>query len=1235
MPEVALRQIARGSERSTVQFVGRWLSLLSILLNGVVYGQIYPITVGSVTGCIGALVASGGADGEGYDNNEDYTATICSDQPGQSVFLTFSSFDLSEQGPGTDQFSIYNGTSTSAPLIGTFTGDQLQGEIIAATPDNPSGCLTVRFTSNAVGVGIFSAALSCGTPCWPPIPQAEITGENLPALVCADEVFTLDASASAASAGQSIVSYEWDLDDGNIFMGPLVTHAYDEPGQYLVSLRITDNTGCANTQQTTLEVWVGTTPDFGGTMEDLSVCEGATVDLIGQSAGVTWSGLPVVDLGGAITLPDQVGQIFSSQLDYSVFENGATLTNVNDLISICVQMEHSYMGDFVLGMTCPNGQNVNLHQQGGGGTFIGDANDTDGTTTVPGTCWDYCFSPTATLGTWSACSQFGNTPNVMPSSQGTALIPGTYSSVDPLTDLLGCPLNGTWTLTFTDNLPIDNGSICGWSLSFDPSLYPDLTEFTPSIGTNPDSMAWSGSGVVPDPTDPTRATTTITEPGSYDFLFEVTDDFGCSYDTTITITVTPAPVVDVTSILGLCTDPAQLSAEIVAYPPPPEPCDHTLVLNDSFGDGWSGGAEVTVLVDGVGTDYTLTSGATQSFTISIPQGATIGLSYSAGTWNGENSYQFIGSAGNALYTSPVGPLTGSPWNGVASCVPINGPVTYVWTPASGVTNTSIADPFTQITQPTQFQVSVYPNGQPWCTTSDTITVLPPSVLENDSVITHVLCNGDDGSISILTSGLGGPWSYAWTNAQGQSVRTTVASNGDTYSGPAGAYSIVVTEGPNGNNCQDTLMATLLEPAPLVWTGVPSDSLICLNGSTELSASASGGTAPIVLQWSEGLFGNGPHSVSPITDRTYTVQAIDANGCTTSTEEAAVSVRDSITFDAFTPFDQCSGVPFTINVQNTSGGNGAYSFAWNTGAPDMASLVDTLYDDANICVTVTDACETPSVTSCAAITVLHTPPFVITADTALGCAPFLLHFALQDTTGGAQVAWDFGNGVVANGTDDITYLYPDPGTFDVTTTVEWPNGCTTDTTMQQMVRVIPVPAPDFSWTPSPLTIFEPVAQFTELAGPNEVSYAWDFFEFGTSDEPDPIITFPNDQGRHYPVQLIVANELGCADTVLRSVHVEDEFLVYVPNAFSPNGDGVNETFAVEGNDISPEEFQLVIFDRWGHEVFATDNALARWSGTSGGGDGEVLPQGVYNWRLKVRSKDTLQKRIIMGHVTLLR
>jgi len=1214
--------------KPTLAFLGP----LAFAIGAIAQPTVHPITEGSITTCTGGFVSSGGSVG-GYQDNEDYTATLCPDAPGQGVFLTFVAFDLSQEGAAPyDQMFIYNGSDINAPLIGTYTGGDLQGQIIATTPDNPTGCLTVRFTSNAVGTGTFSAAISCGTPCWPPVPEALVVGEVLPAKVCIGEAVQFDASASQPYPGRTIVSYSWDMFDGSVVEGAVVDHAFNEAGQYLVSLTVTDDVGCTNTQQTSVAVWVGTTPLFTSTTGDTTVCTNGTIPLHGNAEAITWNQLPVVDLGGQIDLPDLQGQLFTSELEFSIFPAGATVVSPSDLSSFCVSMEHTFIGDFVLSLTCPNGQNVVMHQQGGGGTFLGDANDNDGTSTVPGTCWDYCFSATPDFGTWANCAQFGATPNVMPTSQGQALIPGSYTPIDPFSDLIGCPLNGIWTLNYMDNWGLDNGTMCSWSINFDPALYPDLVEFTPVIGQTADSMWWEGPDLALVPGDPSQANAVPTTAGNHPYTFHVIDDFGCAHDTTIHITVTPPPVVAVSVTEGICTEQAQLHATVVANQPPPEPCTYTLILNDTFGDGWGGGAHVTITVNGQATDHALATGSTITIPVAVPFGTAFQVSYTAGTiWNGENSFQLVSPAGAVLYNSPNGPLTGNVWAGTATCT-IVPPVTYVWTPATGVSANNIAGPFTNITAPTLFTVAVYPNGQPWCTTQDTITVTPPSVLENDSVITDVLCNGGTGTAEIITTGLGGPWNYRWTDAANLVVRDVGPLNGDVLSAPAGSYQVVITEGPNGNGCSDTVAVTIVEPPLLVWATTPEDTTICLDGFVNLAATAAGGTAPIAYVWDQGLVGSGPHVVSPADSTEYTVHAIDAHGCITNTIDVLVGVLDSLRFEPLLDFEQCRGIPFNLEVIDLSGGDGNHTYTWDHGISDGATLTDSLYQSTTICVAVADGCETPPVTSCTNVTVLQTPPFELAVDTALGCRPFEVGFALRDTTGGAQVAWLFGEGVGTQAGPILSHIYDMSGTFDVTTEVTWPNGCVTDSTWQDLITVIPVPKPEFSYVPEPLTIFEPHARFTEMAEPNEVGYAWDFFDLGQSTEADPEITFPNAVGDLYPVQLVVWNELGCSDTLLRYIPVEDAFLIHAPNSFTPNGDDLNETFLVIGNDLSLDEFTLDIFDRWGHPVFSTTDRNQGWDGKVAGTPAEV---GVYVWRLKARSLQTLQKRILYGHVSLLR
>ncbi|MFZ1333086.1 MAG: PKD domain-containing protein [Flavobacteriales bacterium] len=1198
---------------------------------------IFSITDGSITSCSGAIVDSGGEGGPGYSNNEYFVTTICPDAVDVGISLSFVIGNLSTAGVPTDELVIYDGNNTGAPVLGTYTGTTLSGAVAFASYANPTGCLTLEFTSNSIGTGSFAATITCFIPCLPPTAVASIS-EAAPARICPGETISFDGSASTSAGGFNIVSYTWDFADGTTATGTTVDHAFAETGDYLVQLTIEDDNGCSNLNLVDLQVLVGTEPTFQGSTAGPTVCEGGTVQLNGVVNTVTWTGIPEVDLGGGVPLPDNVGETFSSSIENTYLQPGGTLTDINDIQSICVDMEHSFMGDLVINITCPSGQSVILHQQGGGGTFLGEPIDDDQQANAQGTCWNYCWNASSPNGTWVDASANGITT---PSMGGNALTPGIYEPIGNMNSLLGCPLNGTWTLNITDLWGSDNGFLCNWEMNFDPSLYPDLVQFTPTIGNTTDSIAWTGPGVVVDPSNPLQATATPTEPGNQDYTLTVTDNFGCTYDTTITVTVTNAPVVGATVELGAtCNDPALLEAEIIAFPPASSTCDYTIVLSDANGDGWTGFASITVVHGTETDDFPMPGGTTLTATFSVTTGDAMTLLYTAGSFNQDNSFEIFDNSGALVYSSPQGPGTGTLWSGTANCGPGTGPLVYVWTPAGSTTSATGQTTTAAVTVPTEVVVTVYPQDAPYCSTTDTVLVIPPSFLDNDSIVVDANCFGEDGSVTILTTGPGGPWNYAWQNAQGTVVRSTQSSVGDTLSTVAGVYSVIVSEGPNGNGCIDTLTATITEPTLLEWVTVPSDTTICVTGSAELSATFIGGTEPVNLIWNNGLSGNGTQTVSPAGNEVsnYSVQAIDAQGCTTDSALASVTVLNWLWADPLLPDTECFGIPVPYELFNPAGGDGNYSYNWHINGngigPDPTTLVEN-DSTANVCVSLLDGCETPPVLICAELVILHSPDPVLTADTTLGCAPLSVRFNLLDTTEMAHVSWDFGDGFGPLDSTSVTNLYTVGSLFDVGVNVLWPNGCYTDSVYVDMIETLTVPVAHFDWSPHPPTILDPVVEFYDASIPNVVAWEWDFGEFGTSTQQDTIIEFPEDIGGDYPVQLVVYNALGCSDTVRVLVRVEDEFIVYVPNAFTPNGADGNEIFRVEGNDLSPEEFSLIIFDRWGEQIFNTNDITQGWDGTLGGKGGAILPQGVYVYKLEVHALSSTNKQKVYGHVTLLR
>lgn len=523
---------------------------------------------GFASACSGTLYDSGGEAGTGYGPGETWELVLCAETPGAAIRLDWVNFTLGA-GASIEVFDGFDDTAYSFGALNSGTG----GITIQSSYDNViangQGCLFLRFISGS-GSGTFSANLSCFIPCAAPTAAATFGGPN-PLLVCQGEAITFNGSASTAVAPFEIIEYRWDFADGTEdTSGPVVSHAFDEPGEYIVQLYVTDNNSCTNENLVDLQVFVSTTPLFGGSViTPLTICEGEQVSVTAVPQAVTWSALPEANLGGGVILPDGSGVTYTSQLTYTTFAPGATLLNASDLQSICVSMEHSYMGDLIISITCPSGQTMTMHQQGGGGTYIGGANDTDtGSDPVIGECWDYCWSPTATLATWSESAAFGTSPNVMQGGNpsNNALIPGTYSTVEPWSNLTGCDLNGTWTFSIRDMLLADNGFLCDWGLNFNPTLFPSLTQFTPVLGVNsPDSAGWVGNGFVQTPGNLLTGVATPVGVGNFDYVFSVTDNFGCTYDTTITILVNPG-IPSPLNIIGdneICED----AVSVLSAPP--------------------------------------------------------------------------------------------------------------------------------------------------------------------------------------------------------------------------------------------------------------------------------------------------------------------------------------------------------------------------------------------------------------------------------------------------------------------------------------------------------------------------------------------------------------------------------------------------------------------------------------------------------------------------------------------
>jgi gliding motility-associated-like protein len=164
---------------------------------------------------------------------------------------------------------------------------------------------------------------------------------------------------------------------------------------------------------------------------------------------------------------------------------------------------------------------------------------------------------------------------------------------------------------------------------------------------------------------------------------------------------------------------------------------------------------------------------------------------------------------------------------------------------------------------------------------------------------------------------------------------------------------------------------------------------------------------------------------------------------------------------------------------------------------------------------------------------------------------------------------------------------------------------------------------------PLANLDQVRFYNTSSGNQLSVYSW-FLDHNLNDtvkEKDPIHIYG--QSGIYPVVLIAYNLWGCADTIIKPVIVDEELNLYVPDAFTPNGDGLNDIFMPKGQGM--QKYSMEVFDRWGESVFYSINMETGWDGSK---KGEICKPDVYTW--KIQLSDHLGKaRTFTGQVSLLK
>ncbi len=527
-----------------------------------------------------------------------------------------------------------------------------------------------------------------------------------------------------------------------------------------------------------------------------------------------------------------------------------------------------------------------------------------------------------------------------------------------------------------------------------------------------------------------------------------------------------------------------------------------------------------------------------------------------------------------------------------------GDFTYLWNPG-GYTTDSIYG----LQHGTYNLLITDVNG---CTATYNVVVgvtQPPHI---DNVnYTGVTCYGyDDGSAEIYVSGGTSPYNYLWS--------PNVGSDWSNYSLQAGVYSVTI-EDADGCRLYTNIPISTPEPVEIYTAG---DRTICIGDSVVISATAGGGNAPYYFTW-QNLGQGSSFFVSPVITTDYYAFATDVNGCVSANGMVHIEVNPPLNLVAITPASICQGNVATI-VANAMGGDGNYVFYWSTGlittdnSIQVSPEVSTEYS-----VWVQDGCGTPADTATVLVNVAPGPEIHVTKTPYKGCAPLTVEFDNNTSVLTYTYDWDFGDPTSgASNWSDLkrpTHTFEESGTYTITVDVTTNLGCTQ--TGSTIILVHNSPTADFIAHPWSTGLLDAHIQFTD-ATDYAVAWEWNFGDGLTSGLQNPEHTYY--VHGTFPVQLIAYSAEGCADTVVKNVEIIESLLFYMPTAINVRHPG-NDEFYPKGSGVDLLSYEMTVFNRWGEEVFRTNDFYERWQGRYNNNKGDYVPQGVYAWIVTLKDK----------------
>lgn len=1061
------------------------------------------------------------------------------------------------------------------PAGNTWTNDNtLIGLPAAGAGDIPLFNTANNATSQTGNIVVTN---SCGVETFAITVNPGPTSSFIPNVGCPGQPITFNENST--SLGGPITSWVWDFGDGSpIFNGQNPPpHTYPSPGgPYNVTLTTTAN-GCTNDTTITVDPLSGLVANFSAP----SVCDGSPTlfsDLstpIGNITSWNW------DFDNDGTVDDNTQNpnfTFAGPGSYNVELMVIGVGGCRDSIVIPIVVNPIPVANFTGTNECLGATNtftdLSTILTGNIASWLwdfGDATITTDTSSLQSPTYTYTtpgiYNVTLTITSDSGCTNIFNTDIQVFSIPVTNFTPNTACA-------------GANSL-FTDISILGSSGIQFWGWDFDNDAIADNTT------QNPTYIFPAGVG-------------------AYPVNLNIVDSNGCVHDTTITVNVSAQPTANFSftnECFGTATGFTDLSTpnggtisnwdwdfqndgtvdNINQNPTNGYPLagTYTAELLVTTALGCKDSITMPIVVNPIPTSGfevpTVCFGSTSIFTdtSSVITGNIVSWSWDFGDASGTSILQ------NPTYTYSA--------PGVYA-------VTLTVTSDSGCINTYIAN------------AEVY--------------FLPTAAFATNNVCLNLAADFIDGSNP--NGGVISSWNWDF---DGNGTTDDTLQNPSNLYITAGSYNVQLIVS-TASGCADTIVQPIdIYPMPTADFAFVNACYGTAIAFTDNSAVTSGNIAG--WNWD---FGNTNTSIIQNPSENYLSEGVYNVELIATTDNAC---KDTIskTIEVwpipvvnFTPTDVCLTTPTQFNdsttVSNTNTANNIVQWSWDFGNGGNSTAQNPIYTyvndgsyQAQLSVISNNGCTHDTTLT---VTVNPLPQVSFGADTLSGCHPVVVNFGDSTLINAPGLlsswSWDLGNGTTSNLQNPNGILFENlsnttVATYGVSLTVTSDKGCIVKDSIANMISVYPIPIADFSFGPGYSDIYDREITFTDQSIIASV-WNWDLGDGTTSTLTNPIHEYP-DSG-NYLVTLFMENQYGCKDTTDKLIRINPVYAIYIPNVFTPDGDGINDFFFSTGFGIV--EKQMLIYDRWGVLFYEGYQMDSKWNGIY---KGDFVQQDVYVYKIKVK------------------